>query len=126
MIVAILSGNGFDKIPGVTGQIIGAASDAAHAVQAKGFRIVWLSFIPAGKKTVATCRYITLIFMYPPVVLAAGVTCLFRNPKERMTWSVDAPLKVHDDDRKNVEEGIEHGDLDTKEQIHMVEDTGKR
>lgn len=49
LIVAILSGSGFDKIPGVTGQVIGAASEAAHAVQAKGFRTVWLSFIPAGE-----------------------------------------------------------------------------
>ena len=43
-----------------------------------------------------------------------------------MNWSVDAPLKVHDEDQAKVEEGIEHGEIDTKEQIHMIEDAGKR
>jgi hypothetical protein len=36
------------------------------------------------------------------------------------------PLKVHDEDQAKVEEGIEHGEIDTKEQIHMIEDAGKR
>lgn len=126
MIVAILSGAGFDTVPGITGQIIGAASDAAHAVQAKGFRTVWLSFIPAGEVILASCDLRELISANQTVAIAAVVTCLFRNPKERMTWSVDAPLKVYDDDREKVVEEVEHGDFDTKEPIHMVEDTQKR
>ncbi|KAJ9091270.1 hypothetical protein QFC19_009180 [Naganishia cerealis] len=49
LIPAVLSGQGIAAVPGITGQIIGAAMDAAHNAQAKGFRTVWLSFIPAGK-----------------------------------------------------------------------------
>jgi hypothetical protein len=49
LIPAILSGQGIAAVPGITGQITGAAFDAAHKAQAAGFRIVWLSFIPAGK-----------------------------------------------------------------------------
>lgn len=43
-----------------------------------------------------------------------------------MTWSVDAPLEVHQNDHEKVVEGVEHGDFDTKEPIHMFEDAGKR
>lgn len=69
------SGQGLDAIPGVSGQIIGAAADALHSTQAYGYKITWLAFLPG------------------PVIAAVGCAFLI-NPKERMNWVVDAPLKI--------------------------------
>jgi len=49
LIGAILSGQGIAAVPGGTPEIIGSAFAAAKHVQARGFRIVWLTAIPAGE-----------------------------------------------------------------------------
>ncbi|KAK4057263.1 hypothetical protein OIO90_001760 [Microbotryomycetes sp. JL221] len=68
------------KIPGVSGQIVGAAFQAAKEVQAHAYKITWFAFLPG-------------------TVIAAVICVFFHNPKDRMNWVVDAPLdtKVRDD-----------------------------
>ena len=66
----LMSGQGLDAIPGINGQIIGAASAAMKATQAHGYKITWFAFLP-------------------------GAAC-FENPKDRINWIVDAPLKTEE------------------------------
>ncbi|KAM0750503.1 MFS general substrate transporter [Meredithblackwellia eburnea MCA 4105] len=75
LITALLSGQGISAVPGITPEIIAACGSAAANVEAHGYRIVWYAFLPGS-------------------VLAAVGCALFRNPKERMDWIIDAPLKV--------------------------------
>lgn len=73
----LMSGQGLDAIPGINGQIIGAASAAMKATQAHGYKITWFAFLPGA------------------VLAAIGCAC-FENPKDRMNWIIDAPLKTEE------------------------------
>ncbi|KAG0663204.1 hypothetical protein C6P46_002793 [Rhodotorula mucilaginosa] len=73
----LMSGQGLDAIPGINGQIIGAASAAMKATQAHGYKITWFAFLPGA------------------VLAAIGCAC-FENPKDRINWIVDAPLKTEE------------------------------
>ncbi|BGP57389.1 hypothetical protein JCM8202_005031 [Rhodotorula sphaerocarpa] len=95
------SGQGLDAIPGINGRIIGAASAAMKETQAHGYKITWFAFLPGS------------------ILAALGCAC-FKNPKDRMNWIVDAPLR---NEQTEVETGnVQHGahgagarDVDDKE-----------
>ena len=73
LIIAVLSHGPLDKVPGVTGPIIGAVMAEVAKVNAHGYKITWFAFLPA--------------------TFIAAIACAFlKNPKDRMNWIVDAPL----------------------------------
>ena len=70
-----MSGQGLDAIPGVNGQILGAASAALKSTQSHGYKIVWLAFLPGA--------------------ILAAIGCAFlKNPTDRMNYITDAPLNL--------------------------------
>ncbi|BGO92385.1 hypothetical protein NBRC10512_005070 [Rhodotorula toruloides] len=83
----LMSGQGLEAIPGVSGPILGAASAALKETEAHAYKITWFSFLPGA-------------------IIAAVGCALFKNPKERMNWLVDAPLEVKPAGRDN-EAGVD-------------------
>lgn len=60
------------------------------------------------------------------MVLAIIAACLFKNPKERMNWSVDAPLRATTDSHApQVEEPSHSLDKREKGTTEHVEDSGR-
>lgn len=52
LIVALLSGQGIAGVPGITPEIIAAATDAMKNTQAAGYKIVWFAFLPGSKYSI--------------------------------------------------------------------------
>ncbi|GAA5869827.1 hypothetical protein JCM8547_005853 [Rhodosporidiobolus lusitaniae] len=77
LIVGLSTGQGLDTLPGATGQVLGAASAAMKSVEVHGYKIVWFAFLPGS-------------------IVAAIGCALLKNPKDRMNWVTDAPLKTEE------------------------------
>ena len=86
----LFSGQGLAAIPGINGQILGAASTALKNTQAAGYSKVWWAFLPG--------------------TVIAAVLCVFlRNPVDRLNYVVDAPLNINDITHQKPSTELEEG-----------------
>ncbi|KAF4630574.1 hypothetical protein G7Y89_g7563 [Cudoniella acicularis] len=77
LLTAFATGQGFAKIPGINGGILGAATDASHTVYAAAYRLAWSSIIPF-------------------VVVAMVAICFLKGVKELMTEHVEATVELEE------------------------------
>lgn len=74
LLTAFGSGEGFDDVPGLNGDVLAAATDASHWVYTRAYRLAWWSIFP---------------FV---VVAIVSVACL-KGVKELMTEKVEATVE---------------------------------
>jgi hypothetical protein len=78
---ALESGMGFDEIPGINEEILGAAVNSSHELYAAAYRLAWASLIPF-------------------IVLAIVAIVFLKGVKELMTEHVEATVEKDEPQEK--------------------------